>query len=44
MISKIAIAGIIDRSRFALEIVAMALACFAAGAVALWTTLAILVH
>jgi uncharacterized membrane protein (DUF4010 family) len=42
-ISKIAIGGIIARGRFALEITAMALACFAAGAVALWTTLAVLV-
>ena len=43
-ISKIAIGGIIGRGRFALEITAMALAYFAAGAVALWATLAILVH
>ena len=42
MISKIAIAGIIDRSRFALEIGAMALACLAAGGAALWATLATL--
>jgi uncharacterized membrane protein (DUF4010 family) len=41
MISKIAIGGIIGRGRFSLEIIAMALACFTAGALALWTTLAI---
>ena len=41
-ISKVAIGGVIGRGRFALEISAMALACFAAGAVALWMTLAIL--
>jgi uncharacterized membrane protein (DUF4010 family) len=41
-ISKIAIGGIIGRGRFALEIIAMALACFTAGALALWTTWAIL--
>ena len=40
-LSKVAIAGIIGRGRFALEIIAMALACFTAGALALWTTLAI---
>jgi uncharacterized membrane protein (DUF4010 family) len=40
-ISKIAIGGIIGRGRFALEIIAMALACFTAGALALWTTLTI---
>jgi uncharacterized membrane protein (DUF4010 family) len=39
-LSKIAIGGIIGRGRFALEIIAMALACFGAGALALWTTLA----
>jgi uncharacterized membrane protein (DUF4010 family) len=42
MIGKIAIAGLIDRSRFALEIGAMALACLAAGGAALWATLATL--
>jgi len=41
-LSKIAIGGIIGRGRFALEIIAMAFACFAAGALAFWTTLAIL--
>ena len=41
-ISKIAIGGIIGRGRFALEIIAMALACFTAGALALWMTLTIL--
>jgi uncharacterized membrane protein (DUF4010 family) len=41
-ISKIAIGGIIGRGRFALEIIAMALVCFTAGALALWVTLAIL--
>jgi hypothetical protein len=41
-ISKIAIGGIIGRGRFALEIIAMALACFTAGALALWATWAIL--
>jgi len=40
-LSKVAIGGIIGRGRFALEIIAMALACFTAGALALWTTLAI---
>jgi uncharacterized membrane protein (DUF4010 family) len=35
-ISKIAIGATIGRGRFALEIIAMALACFAAGAIALW--------
>jgi hypothetical protein len=34
----------IGRGRFALEIIAMALACIAAGAIALWITLAILIH
>ena len=42
MISKVAIGSIVGRGRFALEIIAMALACFTAGAVALWTTLAML--
>ena len=42
MISKIAIGSIIDRGRFALEIIAMSLACFAAGGAALWATLATL--
>jgi uncharacterized membrane protein (DUF4010 family) len=37
-ISKIAIGGIIGRGRFALEIIAMTIACFTAGALALWTT------
>jgi len=41
-LSKIAIGGIIGRGRFALEIVAMALACLTVGALALWMTLAIL--
>jgi uncharacterized membrane protein (DUF4010 family) len=41
-ISKIAIGGIIGRGRFALEIIAMALACLTVGALALWMTLAIL--
>jgi uncharacterized membrane protein (DUF4010 family) len=41
-VSKIAIGGVIGRKRFALEIIAMALACLSAGAVALWMTLAIL--
>jgi hypothetical protein len=43
-ISKIAIGVMIGRGRFALEIIAMALACIAAGAIALWMTLAILIH
>ncbi len=43
-ISKVAIAGIIGRGRFALEIIAMALACFIVGALALWTTLVISNH
>jgi uncharacterized membrane protein (DUF4010 family) len=43
-ISKIAIGVAIGRGRFALEIIAMALACIAAGAIALWMTLAILIH
>jgi uncharacterized membrane protein (DUF4010 family) len=43
-ISKIAIGGIIGRGRFALEITAMALACFAVGTIALWTTLAFVVR
>ena len=42
--SKIVIGGIIGRGRFAVEIIAMALGCFTAGALALWTTLAILVR
>jgi uncharacterized membrane protein (DUF4010 family) len=41
-ISKIAIGSIIGRGRFALEIIGMALACLAVGALALWMTLAIL--
>ena len=41
-LSKIAIGGIIGRGRFALEIVAIALACLTVGALALWMTLAIL--
>ena len=41
-LSKIAIGGIIGRGRFALEIIAMALACLTVGALALWMTLAIL--
>ena len=40
-ISKIAIGGIIDRGRFAIEITLMALGCFIAGAAALWVTFAI---
>jgi len=40
-LSKIAIGGIIGRGRFALEIIAMALACFTAGALVLWMTLAV---
>jgi uncharacterized membrane protein (DUF4010 family) len=40
-ISKVAIGAVIGRGRFALEIGAMALACFAAGAAALWMTSAI---
>ena len=43
-ISKFAIGVMIGRGRFALEIIAMALACIAAGAIALWITLAILIH
>jgi len=37
-ISKIAIGCVIGRSRFAIEITIMALACLAAGAAALWIT------
>ena len=40
-LSKIAIGGIIGRGRFALEIIAKALACFTAGALVLWMTLAV---
>jgi len=40
-VSKIAIGGIIDRGRFAIEITIMALGCFIAGAAALWVTFAI---
>jgi uncharacterized membrane protein (DUF4010 family) len=39
MISKIAIGGLIGRGRFALEIIGMTLACFAAGALAWWMAL-----
>jgi uncharacterized membrane protein (DUF4010 family) len=42
-LSKIAIGGIIGRGRFALEIIAMALACLTVGALALWMTL-LIVH
>ncbi len=41
-LSKIMIGGVIGRGRFAIEIIILTLGCFAAAAVALWVTVAVL--